>query len=624
MKRPQPDLENITTGKYISSVGSNRKLRRLWGTEIVDGVEVLHSRRHYHTAASRPANYETLFRFLDVYDDIKDFDGQGLKSAWFTLNKSKGPGEDNTVDPSFVVDNLNRMWWDDNDGPIPANLTLTTSVVISESFDTREGLSSINWNDTKENIKLYITNNFETLWSTNEVKQEGVGVINKGSFTDDVTKVVTPDEDDLSPDDPWLAILSRYALRDDGITCTVKDVEVGLGGGELAYNPGRIHSTAVVTVEIPYHLFTASDPIVVRILADLDTDNFPVTANMRWRNIFNRSFDTSVFSNEHTTQNEAKKVTFYETAEDLDPTTISRNYISWEDGRSQASIYEGFWLKSGDTYYFRAEVISDPKKYNTTQNELKAYLFSILDTGYKKKKVKWYKKVIAIVIFIVAVILAIPSGGASLTWAYAAAVAFAITMGALVLAVLAMLFTAIGMADWASAFAEANKSLAPLIAVASIILVVDGISAATPEISKAGASSVLESMASDFLTGITDVFTGDIATEFAISSSVKVLSAYTKVQNNKLESLSDKNKDLKMENAELTKEMQEQSDSLQGFMNIYAKPATADWSIFASTYDLPYEKGQGRQGLGCIQLTTKQAMRKSDYREPMFDSMIFV
>ena len=66
-----------------------------------------------------------------------------------------------------------------------------------------------------------------------------------------------------------------------------------------------------------------------------------------------------------------------------------------------------------------------------------------------------------------------------------------------------------------------------------------------------------------------------------------------------------------------------ESDVMRSWMNIYAKPATADWSIYASTYDLPYEPGGGTMAIGNIQKTTKQALRKADYDEPMFDSMKF-
>lgn len=627
MKRPQPDVQRIVTGKYISSVGDNRKLRRLWGTEIVDGVEVFNSRRHYHKAAARPYNYETLFRFLGVYDDIKDFDGEGLKSAWFTLNKSKGP-EEAEVNTSFVTDNLNSMWWDDNEGVRPANLTLTTSIVIGESFETGEGLSSIDWNLPKEDIIQYVTDNYEALWISNKIQQEGIGVINKGTIYDQELKIETQDEDDLSPDDPWLSVISRYALRDDGIPCTIKSVEVGISGGELQYNPGRVYNTAVVTIEIPYYEFTGIDPLVTRIMADIDVNNFPVTSDMRWRNVLNKVYDTSVFANEHLTQKSARFSTFYETEDDIDATTISRSYIQWEDARLVASVYDNFWIKSGDNYYLKAEVVSDPKKYGTTQNELKAYLFSILDTGYKKKKVPWYKKVVAVIVFIVAVILALPSGGASLTWAYAVAVAFAVTMGALALALLAALFGALGMSDWAGAFASVNKAIAPLTTVASIILVVNMVQTIGTQLAAAtadaGVAGILETMADSFIPGIKELASGQISTTGLLSASNKVVQAYTKVQASKLKDIDSRNKDLKSEYEELVKEAEKESDTMMGFMRIYAKPATADWSMYSSKYDLPYERGGGTMAIGNIQRTTKQAIRRADFKEPMFDGMIFV
>ena len=171
MKRPQPDLNARLVDTFIAKTGANRKLKRLWGTTTVQGTEVLHARRHYHKEADRPANYERLFKFLKVYDDIKDYEGEGIKSAWFTLNKSNGPENLNTA-PSYVVDNLNRMWWDTNDGVMPENLTLTTSVVISENFNNKSTLSGIDWTTSKEDIADYVLNNYEALWDAKKIIQD--------------------------------------------------------------------------------------------------------------------------------------------------------------------------------------------------------------------------------------------------------------------------------------------------------------------------------------------------------------------------------------------------------------------------------------------------------------------
>ena len=624
MKHPQPDIAAVVRSGYITSIGSTRKLKRLWGTTTVNGVEVLNSRRYYYKDAYRPANHEKLFRFLGVDHDLEDFTGEGLRSAWFTLNKSHTP-EALEADPAVIVSNLNRMWWDANDGPMPENLTLTTDIAIGRRFDASRGSQVVDWSSTDDAIAQSIVDNSEALWLTNSITQEGVGSINKGSVLDTEYKIEVPDEDDLSPDDQWLSVVSRYALRDAGIPFTIKNVEVGLSDSRIVRGSGFprriVDSTAVVTIEIPYHEFTVNDPIVIKILDDVNTaitrSNSKYILSQGW-----------LSSNAAITQTELKKSVFVDTAEDNDEEDsvglITRDYIAWEDSTTQTSTYNALWYNYNGAWYLRADVFDDPRSYGITSRELRVYVFALIDTGYKKKKVKWYKKLLAAVVFVVSVWLVIPTGGASLTWAYAAAVAFAITMGALALSVMAAILSALGQSDWASAFASVSKTIEPLVMIASIILVVDFAANIGKELSKATVAEVVADMASDFVKDFTELFTGSLSSKKVASVATKTIQAYTKSQNNKLESINSRNKDLKTEYDGLVSEMERESDAMMGFMRIYSRPATADWSMYASTFDTPYERGGGTLAMGNVQRTTKQAMRKADYKEAMFEDMIFV
>lgn len=605
---------------FVAKTGANRKLKRLWGTStvVIDGlpVEVLNARRHYHKPDDRPENYEQLFKFLRVFKDVEDYKGQGIKSAWFTLNKSNGP-ENLDVSSSYIVDNLNRMWWDDSDGLMPEDLTLTTSIVISESFDNYSNLDFSTWGTTEEEIAEYIKLNYETLWGTKKIVQEGVGVINKGSSFDEALNAEVQDEDDLSPDDPWMAILSRYALRESGVPCTIKNVEIGLGNAkEVVYN------TVVVTIEIPYYQFISSDTLVQRVLDDLDTEVFPKDYTTVKLDIFNGL----MANNEQVTQTLAKQVNYYETVDDIDVTVLSRQYLQWEDSTIQASIYENFWVQDGDKWYFKADVIDNPKLYGTTHPKLNAYVFSLLDTGYKKKKVPLWKKIVAVILFIVAVVLAFfDYSGQSSSYLFTAA--YAILVGAFVVALTSAIFGAFGMNEWAMAFAWVSKEIEPLVFIASVIMIIDVVGQAIQSIQKLGLTevvgNVISDMAADFVTGLGDVMTGTISSQ-SVSVLTKTIDAYSKNRINKIESINSRNVDLKAQHTKLIEETSMESDVVKSYMNIYSKPATADWSIYASTFDMPYERGGGMLSIGNIQKTTKQALRKADYEEPMFDGIILV
>ena len=619
MKKPQPDLNERLKDTFVAKTGANRKLKRLWGTDVVNGVEVLHARRHYHKTSARPDNYEKLFKFLKVYEDIKDYKGEGVKSAWFTLNKSIGP-EDLSTSSSYIADNLNRMWWDSNDGAMPENLTLTTSVVVHETFSNSGSVSGIDWGASKEVLKQYFVDNYETVWDNKKIVQEGTGVINKGSIVDTNTSTQVPDEDDLSPDDPWMAILSRYALRDSGVPCTIKDIEVGLDTAR-----GAVYNTVVITIEIPYIEFNISDPIVQRVLNDLSITAFPTT-----RGRFSRggAYTGFVSSNEHVTQTLAKQVNYYETADDKDATVVSRSYLQWEDSTMQASVYETLWLKDGSRWYLRADAIDNPKSYGLTHVELNTYIFGLLDTGYKKDKVPVWKKIVAVVVFIVAVVLTYLSFGTMTGYtAPIMAAAYSVLIGALVVSLVTLAFSAIGMNEWAMAFASVSKDIEPLVTIATIIMVIDIIGSAATTISEVGVSGLVESvvaeMATNFATGLADLMAGSITTE-AIAVVNKAVSVYSSVQLSKIDSINSRNKDLKAEYDKLAEETEMDSDVMRGYMSIYAKPATSDWSMYSSTFDLPYERGGGVLAMGNIQRTTKQATRKPDYDEPMFDSLNFI
>jgi len=614
MKHPQPDLSVALTNTFVAKTGANRKLKRLWGTTIIGGIEVLNPRRHYYKPVDRPANYQKLFKFLKVWNDVKDYKGDGIKSAWFTLNKSNGP-ENLNVPASFISDNLNKMWWNPIDGVMPNNLTLTTSIVISEKFNNSSSITGIDWNAPIDVIKQYIISNYESMWTTRKIIQEGIGVINKGSIHDPITNTTVQDNDDLSPDDPWLAILARYALRTSGVPCTVKDVEVGIGIGA-----GTAYTTTVVTIEIPYHLFVPSDPIVQSILHDLDPLAFPKVRKKSASSVFN-GFATN---NEQITQTLAKQVNYYVTVDDIDVTTISRSYLQWEDSIIQVSIYNNFWLHVGDKWYFKADVINNPSAYGTTQAKLNNYLFSLFDTGFKKEKVPLWKKIVALVVFIVAVVISFNYPPASAASSDILSAAYAVMVGSLVISLVTLAFSAIGANEWAMAFADASKTVEPLVTIASIIMIVDFYSQTIDVIEKKGLEMALKGIADDlFLTGLKDLMSGTLSIS-AIKVVNKAVDVYTNVQLHKLDSIANRIKDIKAESATLIQETQMNSDVMRSFMNIYARPATADWSMYAATYDLPYERGGGNLSIGNIQRTTKQATRKADYNEPIFGDLIFM
>lgn len=310
---------------------------------------------------------------------------------------------------------------------------------------------------------------------------------------------------------------------------------------------------------------------------------------------------------------------------------VTRNYEKWLPYYISSIPVEinqdAMWVVEGDIHYLKADVITSPKSYGLTHRQLLDYLFGLFDSGYKKSKVPWWKKLIAIIVFVIVVVVSFVSAGTlSGPMAILYAAATAILYGSLALVLLMLASSALGATEWAMAFAWASKTVEPLVTVATIIMVIDIINKGVEMVAKTIAADRALDIALDEFGDlgkiIKDVMLGN--TIGVAKTATRVVNTYTRVQLKKLEKISDKNKDLKTEYDKLVEETEMDTDVMRGYMNIYAKPATADWSIFASTYDLPYERGGGILSTGNIQRTTKQAIRKADYEDQMFRGFNFV
>lgn len=615
MKRSQPDISDTLRSSFISNVSTVRKLRRLWGTTTVNGVEVFTQRQYYYPDNSRSAEFEKLYKFLGAYDDVVANDPKGIESAWMHFNKSSVADLSGDYN-EFVAANLNQMWWDVADGVMPTGLTLTTDIVIEAEITSKanrsiRSTSLLNTSWTKAELIAAVETGYEALWDTCVITQQGVGVINKGSTTDPITTITTVDEDDLSPNDPWLDVISRYALRDVGIPCTVKNVVPGLGNQE-----GYTYNTYVVTIEIPYNFFNNNAVFVESITQDLSTTFVP---SLRTRMSYPNKYLTK------------KSIRSMDASDLEDGTVITRPYRLWENESSETSaLYDALWYNYNGTWYLRSLPYDNPRAYGLTFKQLSSYTIQMIDSGYQKKKVPWWKKLIVIIIFVLAVIFA--PGGTKGTLALVKAIAFA----SFVLDVITLSLSLVGADEWASAFAEVSKTIEPLTKFASIISLLSGLESIVADFSEKLSEESLEdiilnsienaadSFIDEIIEGATDVMSGNLASNAALSFTSKLANLLTMPSKLKLATLNARNRDLKSEYEGMTEEMGREYDSLRGFMDVYAKPATADWSIYASTYDLPYERGGGPLALGNIQRTTKQALRKADYSDPIFDSISFV
>ena len=614
MKRVMPDLGLMTQAEFIGDLRSVRRFTRLWNKETHGGIEIFKPREYYYKDTDKSTNFESLFKFLGAYEDVIEGDYKGLRRAWLYLNKNKAISiEDNNIAP-FVLNNLNKVFWNNAEGAVPENLSISTSIVIETKNPRLTSIQQSNINDlisanlSADTLKYNIENNYSLILDSLPITQEGSATVNKGFITDSVNNTNVPNRDLLDPDDAWVSTLARYALRQSSLNVNIVKVSTGTSTARpLPHKWGEITNTIVLDIEIPYKVFTLSDSTVNKISADLKSQINDESTNKQKTNFVIKSMSRADL--------------------DLEDEVIERNYTPWEGLATSSNIrFNSLWMYHPETnWVLKTEAFRNPTAFGFTHNELSTYLTSLIDTGYQKKKVAWYKKALAVVVFVIALVLAKPTGGKSLKLI---AVAKMILVAALTLSLITLAFAVLGMTDWATAFSQVSKIIEPLVIVASIITLGVKIDELANRLAKEGLKEVLSSSAQDFVkdfvedvvTGATDLISGTVSNA-SMMFTTELINLYTMSDRNKIKSLERKTADIKSEYADLAKEMNQESDALQGFMKIYAKPATADWSYYSSLYDMPYERGGGLLSMGNIQRTTKQAMRKAEYNEPIFDNI---
>lgn len=171
-----------------------------------------------------------------------------------------------------------------------------------------------------------------------------------------------------------------------------------------------------------------------------------------------------------------------------------------------------------DTFWYKSRL-----RVETTdiallpQSKFADLILATLDTGYTKKKTKWYKKVITMLVIIVAIVLAIPSGGSSL-----AIVAAASTAAALSATLLSMYWAKQG--EFGAA--EFSGGLAKF---AGIVSLVAGITVILQNIAKAGLQGAAQAAGATTTTQVVRAASAEAALASVSTSGTTLLSTVTEL-----------------------------------------------------------------------------------------------
>lgn len=212
------------------------------------------------------------------------------------------------------------------------------------------------------------------------------------------------------------------------------------------------------------------------------------------------------------------------TAFGLDADTDDDSAAAWLEGGS-GGIFRGLTsVGTGKTDelwyrgYLRTAVLDSSY---VDRDKFADILVGAMDTGYTKKKTKWWKKLLSMVIVVIAVILSVPSGGLSM----ATLGTFAVNLGiaALVLTGLQLVIVKAGDAGWAQYLGRFVQVLGIASAVAGIGSFVN--TAMTKLAQKAAESTIAGIVENAVKSAVTELTTAveAFAKDMSISNALNVL-----------------------------------------------------------------------------------------------------
>lgn len=520
MKEPQIDIFTTSVQQFLNQVGWKRKFLRYWGTEMLDGVEVLKEKHYYYPSIAN----EKLFRHLNMYNQVKSASMSGIDSAWIYLNANKGD----------LPDLTNELLVQDLDFNVDSGiytLNISPNVVVkqvifkgvTEIVDTLDIMSDSYKNEDGsikvEELSTYIRANYEAILDN---------YIVEAAEESEIVNLVT-----------MFVLTGSEAF-------TAEIVNITYTYGESSTTTGGILLIPAISIELKItnvNVVDANDSIIDNIIAyknkklaeakaqELERSNAIAAINA----VLNRD------------------------------TTVTNDI--WYKSRLRASMFESSTLKSKDCIQL---------------------IKGALDTGYAKKKVPWYKKILGILVFVVVFWI---SGGTAAT----SFTAFATAFGT---ATLAVSLLSAAMAAWGDEvgagavgkFAQGVSKIGTFLAIAAVVSnVANAISTALKEAGKGSLLSVLKTKITTYIKDTFRRYTSELTLNNAIDLTNRVFGLYS---NNKLESLESKLKEksnlLQKQEEEMRGENIEETQRLYNLSLMFSKVYTENIKQDTGRFEIDY------------------------------------
>ena len=329
-------------GELIGSLKYKNRFKRYWGTEFIDGVEVLKKQFTVYPNSGSD-NVQRILKLLGARSSIKSANFEGIERYYFFLNPSKSDTmSQENIDQALAAKINNYVGID---GKVESYLVFT----LEQDPNYFKGFA-------QQQIIDYITSDYDTnynlltgLASGEKISDETIGgylLFDNGQhFNTTINK----------------ANVSAYKTF----------IRVEKESGSVNYIPRFITQISLEISAIQKSTVLSTSNIVVHMIDEQKE------LNRTGLQMFLESTENEIIQDGQ--QNSFRKVR-----------TGKTDYI-WYKGQFRVSFLEDKLFK--------------------TKDKLKILLSSV-DTGYVRKKVKWYKKALGFVLIVVAVVIAVFSVGA--------------------------------------------------------------------------------------------------------------------------------------------------------------------------------------------------------------------
>lgn len=579
MKKPLVDVKERQLSEYNAKVQYINKFIKNWGKTTVGGVEVLRERNYIYPMN---AQAEKFLRWSGGLDSVRNQRWKGIKNAWIYINPSKD---------QELADEL-----------VAANLTVAATRA-PDDFQFRVGIPLEG--DTGKLI-LAASEAFKSHKNIDRYKAEL-----KAELKARKAEIDTNFTPRTKYADPWVSTLAQYVILYGDYE--IETIGTGIDQDSRSatdWNGDRY--SYVVNIPVLSITFTS-------VFNGYDEDHPVVAAAVAGKNKIVDSYP--------------------------EEGTDDSSYGGWWGGyNSPTPTIPSIWVQSGRYYYLRTDFLKNgivPETGAYIRLEDRIELLSadgFVDSDYEEKSCDFWCSITTVVITVIAIYLAvtIPGIGQATGWALIAAVAQAIVIFAAVIAVAAAVLDGTGDVVTARGLNQLNKTIAPIVQVASLILVVDfmttaynSMSAAASNLADDAAMATLESgsqfagastwtsagasAASRFTNTLADNVVKSVVSSISSTGWEQGLKWVNQVagmvKQNELEKLEDR---LQSKQEQLAKQQQamEENDSGNPAMDYqinYANVMLLDWSGY-SMFERQYSGYQPRYGGGNVQRTEVGAL----------------